>query len=158
MKLSADMQRVVLEQRLGYVATVCSDGTANLSPKGTVTVWDDEHLFFADLRSPQTIANLRANPSVEVNVVDVMARRGYRFKGTATIHDDDDVYRRGLELLRERGYAAYEERVHAIVLIRVERAAELTSPAYDLPDADEAEIRRHYEDYYVTVSRRYDSR
>ena len=154
MRLTDDMLRVVLEQRLGYVATVCSDGTPNLSPKGTVTVWDDEHLFFADIRSPQTIANLRANPSVEVNVVDVLGRKGYRFKGTATIHADDDVYRRGLELLREREYGAYEERVGAIVLIRVERAAPLTSPAYDEPDADEAALRKHYEEYYVDVSRR----
>ena len=153
MRLTEDMQRVVLEQRLGYVATVCPDGTPNLSPKGTVTVWDDAHLFFAHIRSPQTIANLRQNPSIEVNVVDVMGRRGYRFKGTTTIHERDDVYRRGLELLRERDYGAYEERVNAIVLIRVQHAAELTSPAYDDPGADEAELRRHYEDYYLALSR-----
>ena len=67
-----------------------------------------------------------------MNVVDAIARRGYRFKGTATIHEDGEVYERGLELLRERDYAAYEERVRAIVLIRVERAEPLTSPAYDL--------------------------
>jgi len=36
--LTADMQRVVREQRLGYVATVCPDGTPSLSPKGTTTV------------------------------------------------------------------------------------------------------------------------
>ena len=32
--LTPDMKRVVREQRLGFVATVCSDGTPNLSPKG----------------------------------------------------------------------------------------------------------------------------
>src|SRR6185295_14131401 len=37
-----DMKRVVEEQRLGFVATVCPDGTPNLSPKGTTAVWDDE--------------------------------------------------------------------------------------------------------------------
>ena len=31
---SEDMRRVVEEQRLGYAATVCPDGTPNLSPKG----------------------------------------------------------------------------------------------------------------------------
>ncbi len=55
------MKRVVLEQRLGFVATVGRDGTANLSPKGTTTVWDDDHLVFADLRSPATIRNLDRN-------------------------------------------------------------------------------------------------
>jgi hypothetical protein len=33
-------------------------------------VWDDDHLFFADICSPQTTANIRAGSLVEVNVVD----------------------------------------------------------------------------------------
>ena len=148
--LTADMQRVVLEQRLGYHATVRPDGTPNLSPKGTTSVFDDEHLFFAEIRSPQTLANLRANPAIEVNVVDAFARRGYRFKGTATIHEDDDVYRRALELLREREYGAYEDRVNAIVLIRVERADAVTSPAYDI-GSTEAELVEHYARYYTSL-------
>ncbi len=52
--LTEDMKRVVREQRLGYAATVCPDGTPNLSPKGTTTVWDDDHLVFADICSPAT--------------------------------------------------------------------------------------------------------
>ena len=65
--LTEDMQRVIREQRLGYIATVCPDGTPNLSPKGTTSVWDDDHVVFADLRSSQTIANLRLNPAIEIN-------------------------------------------------------------------------------------------
>ncbi len=65
--LTEDMKRVIREQPLGYVATVCPDGTPNLSPKGTTTVWDDDHLVFADIRSPRTIANLKQNPSIEIN-------------------------------------------------------------------------------------------
>ena len=144
------MQRVVLEQRLGYHATVSPDGTANLSPKGTTSVFDDDHLFFAEIRSPQTIENLAANPSIEVNVVDPLARRGYRFKGTATIHRDDDVYRRGLELLNQRDYSAYEERVRAIVLINVARAEPVTSPAYDDGHTEE-ELVAQYLEYYGSL-------
>jgi predicted pyridoxine 5'-phosphate oxidase superfamily flavin-nucleotide-binding protein len=39
--LTNDMKRVVEQQRLGFVATVCPDGTPNLSPKGTTAVWGD---------------------------------------------------------------------------------------------------------------------
>ena len=39
-------------QKLGFVATVNSDNTPNLSPKGTVRIWDDENLVFADINSP----------------------------------------------------------------------------------------------------------
>jgi predicted pyridoxine 5'-phosphate oxidase superfamily flavin-nucleotide-binding protein len=61
-RLTEDMKRVLREQRLGYVATVRPDGTPNLSPKATTTVWDDDHLIFADLRSPGTVENLHHNP------------------------------------------------------------------------------------------------
>jgi predicted pyridoxine 5'-phosphate oxidase superfamily flavin-nucleotide-binding protein len=54
-RINPDMRRVVEEQRLCFEATICEDGTANLSPKGTVTVLDDDHLMFADLASPQTV-------------------------------------------------------------------------------------------------------
>ena len=135
------MQRFVLEQRLGYHATVCPDGTPNLSPKGTTTVWDDDHLLFADIHSPQTVANLRLNPAIEVNVVDVLSRKGWRFKGSAELHAEGETYERGLALLRERGYDASRERVRTIVLVRVERAASLISPAYD-SGASEGDVRR----------------
>ena len=124
------MKRVVEEQRLGFVATVCPDGTPNLSPKGTTAVWDDDHLAFANIRSAGTLANLRTNPFVEVNVVDPIRRKGYRFKGAATIHRTGHVFDAGLRFYEQRSGLA-RDRVQAIVLIRVERAAPLTSPAYD---------------------------
>jgi hypothetical protein len=48
-------------------------------------VWDDDHLMFAELRSPGTVENLRYNPVVEVNVVEPFLRKGYRFRGRAEV-------------------------------------------------------------------------
>ena len=96
------MQRVVLEQRLGFVATVTAEGRPNLSPKGTTTLWDEEHLMFADLASPGTIENLATNPHVEINVVDPILRKGYRFKGTAAVYTSGQMFDHGLEILRPR--------------------------------------------------------
>jgi predicted pyridoxine 5'-phosphate oxidase superfamily flavin-nucleotide-binding protein len=79
--LTEDMKRLVREQGLGFYATVCEDGSPNLSPKGTTRVWDDDHLFFADIRSPQTVANISRGSLVEINVIDPFVRKGYRFKG-----------------------------------------------------------------------------
>jgi predicted pyridoxine 5'-phosphate oxidase superfamily flavin-nucleotide-binding protein len=129
--LDEDMQRLVREQRLGYVASVCPDGTPNLSPKGTTAVWDDDHLVFAHLHSPQTVANIEAgNRVVEINVVDPIVRKGYRFKGPATVHRDGPVYESGLRFYQERS-GLEPRRIEAIVLISVEQAARLSSPAYD---------------------------
>src|SRR6266540_5017671 len=124
------MQRVVLEQRLGFVATVTRDGRPNLSPKGTTTVWDEHHLMFADIASSGTVENLASNPNVEINVVDPIVRKGYRFKGTATAHTSGVSFDRGLAPLRERGSTISPERVRSIVVLEITAAAPLVSPAY----------------------------
>jgi len=141
--LTDDMRRIVEEQQLGFIATVCSDGTPNLSPKGTTAVWDDEHLIFADICSPGTIANLRQNPAIEINVVDNLSRRGYRFKGTATILQGVQ-FERALAFYRKRGSMSAKQHV---VLVKVERAAPLISPAYDQGQS-EPQIRAHWRRYW----------
>ena len=146
------MQRVVLEQSLGFVATVTPDGRPNLSPKGTTTVFDSSHLVFADIASPGTIANLASNPSVEVNVVDPIIRKGYRFRGIATVYSDGPMFERGLAALRERGYTTKAERVRSIVLIEVTDAAPLVSPAYD-DGATEEIVSARWLRRYTTLRR-----
>ena len=138
------MQRVVREQRLGYVATVCPDGTPNLSPKGTTTVWDDDHLMFADIRSPQSVRNIERNPSVEVNVVDPLVRKGYRFKGHGVVHRSDEVFERGRQMYRDMGSTS---EIRAVVLIRVERALPVISPAYDR-GATEEQVKDRWRRYW----------
>ncbi|HXQ14934.1 MAG TPA: pyridoxamine 5'-phosphate oxidase family protein [Caulobacteraceae bacterium] len=142
--LADDMKRVVEEQQLGFVATVCPDGSPNLSPKGTLAVWDDDHLVFADICSPGTIANLAANPAMEINVVDPLARKGYRFKGTALVFGDGPDYDAGLAFYRRRGSTSAKRH---IVLVKVERVAELISPAYD-PGQSEAAISAKWRTYW----------
>jgi predicted pyridoxine 5'-phosphate oxidase superfamily flavin-nucleotide-binding protein len=142
--LDAEMQRLVREQRLGFVATVASDGGPNLSPKGTTTVWDDDHLVFADLRSPQTVANLRTDPRIEINVVDPIRRKGYRFKGTATILDRGPRFAEAIAFFEggNEPIANARQRIRSVVLVKVERALPLTSPAYDLGLTEEQVVER----------------
>ena len=145
--LTADMKRVVGEQRLGFVATVCPDGTPNLSPKGTTAVWDDDHLVFANIRSPGTLANLRQNANVEINVVDPFVRKGYRFKGVASILDSGPLYDNVVAFYKQRGVASV---IREVVLVRVRSAKPIDSPAYDL-GATEDEVRAKWESYWQSV-------
>lgn len=145
--LTEEMQGLVRRIRLAYVATVCPDGTPNLSPKGTTTVWDDDHLIFADIRSPNTVANLRHNPIVEINVVDPILRKGYRFKGRAQVLTEGDLYEQIMAFYEARGTA--RERIRSVVLVAVERARLLTSPAYDLGMSEDA-VRQRWEAYYAS--------
>jgi len=50
-KPSEEMKKLVERQRLGFVATVCPDGTPSVSPKGTVSVLDDERRAHAPARA-----------------------------------------------------------------------------------------------------------
>ena len=102
--VTEEMKRLVNEQGLGFYATVSEDGSPNLSPKGTRRVWDDDHLFFADIRSPQTVANISRGSLVEINVIDPFVRKGYRFKGPAVIHESGtDGFVEGIGRLRQQG-------------------------------------------------------
>jgi predicted pyridoxine 5'-phosphate oxidase superfamily flavin-nucleotide-binding protein len=145
--LTDDMKRVVREQRLGYIATVCPDGTPNLSPKGTTGVWDDDHLMFADIRSPQSVRNIEQNASVEVNVIDPLVRKGYRFKGRAAVHRAGEIFQRGCQIYRDLGLTMD---IRAVVVIRVERAQPVSSPAYDRGDTEE-QVRDRWRRYWRTL-------
>jgi len=128
MRLTEQMKRVVTEQSLRFVATVRPDGTPALSPKGTTRVWDDGRLVLLHIHSPGTVANLAANPAVEVNVVDPIRRKGWRFAGRGTVHTDGPVFE---EVVAWYHRPPTAPPVRAVVVIDVERAEELVSPAYD---------------------------
>jgi uncharacterized protein len=150
--LTQEMQRVVRDQTLGFWATVCEDGSPNLSPKGTTRVWDDDRLFCAEICSPQTLTNIRRGSLVEVNVVDPFVRKGYRFKGPAVIYErGTQGFVDGLERLRAQGSTLQAERVNAIVVLEVHDARPLISPAYDDPATTELDLLRTYQAQYARL-------
>ena len=145
--LNSEMKRLVERQRLGFVATVCPDGTPNLSPKGTTAVWDDDHLVFADIRSPGSVSNLRHNPVVEINVVDPVLRKGYRFKGVASILESGPLYDKALAFYKARGS---QFAIREIVMIQIQTARLIDSPAYDLGLTEE-EVRDRMERHFQSL-------
>ena len=143
--LTDEMKRLVREQRLGFVATVNAEGGPNVSPKGSLTVLDDDHLVFADVESPRTVLNLSKNDRTEVNVVDPFSRKGFRFRGKATVLHNGVTYWKALEMYRDEG--ADVRRVRSVVLVNVTHAAPLVSPVYTT-GADEAEVRALWTEYH----------
>jgi predicted pyridoxine 5'-phosphate oxidase superfamily flavin-nucleotide-binding protein len=147
--LTNDIKDFVRKQKLGFIATVCPDGTPNLSPKGTTNVWDDDHLIFADIYSPGTIANLLENPSIEINVVDTFIRKGYRFKGYAKVHSDGPLFEDAVSLYKKSG-ATYS--IKNIVLVKIERIRPLLSPVYDT-GVSEGDVKRKWIKYWNLTER-----
>ena len=149
-----DMKRVVREQRLGFYGTGCARTALRTrgSPKGTTHVLDDDHLFFADIRSPKTVANIRRGSLVEVNIVDPLVRKGYRFNGKLAA-----VHWRGASLYDGGLAAAARSRIDACrprqrhCGHRGARGASRPSPAYDYGNATEADVIRTYQTRFARL-------
>ena len=124
-----EIRNFVNFQKLGYVATISSDGSPNLSPKGTIAILDDSRLVFANIRSPQTVENLTKNPSIEINVIDPFSRMGYRFKGIANILSDGDDFKKILDYFEKKGI---KSKISDIIAVDVKSFSKVTSPSYDL--------------------------
>jgi uncharacterized protein len=151
-KLTEDMKSMVAGLRLCYVATVTPEGKPNLSPKGSLKVLDEEHLAFADIMSPMTMRNLKANPAIEVNLVDPFLRRGYRFKGSCEIHREGAVFDSVANELWVREGRQYP--VNAVVRIKVEQALPVKSPAYVFnKGVQEDDVRRIWLERYGVAAK-----
>jgi len=141
--ITQEMDEAINRTAMCYVATVNGDGTPNLSPKASLFVIDDDHIGFCNLASPQTVANIKRNPAVEVNVVDIFIRKGFRFRGTAVVLQsgpDFDLLEQRFAARAGPGYAVLD-----VVKIAVEEALPLISPFYSInPDVDEADVRKRY--------------
>jgi len=144
--LTNEIKKLIEQQKLGYVATVSPDNTPNLSPKGTISVWGDEHLIFADIKSPKTLANLEKNSSVEINVVDPITRKGYRFKGTGTIFSSGQEYEKIISHYNKIGI---KSKIGRVVLIKVTSVNDVTSPLYDLGYTED-EIKKRWKNHYLS--------
>ena len=142
--ITEEIKNFVNFQKLGYVATVSSDNTPNLSPKGTIMVLDESHIAFADIQSPKTVENLKHNPSIEINVVDTFSRRGYRFSGTAEIILSGDKFDKIITYYKTSGV---KSSIKSVILVKIEKLSEVLSPLYDLGHTEE-ELKTKWKKYY----------
>jgi len=142
--ITSEIKNFLDIQKLGYVATVSSDGKPNISPKGTIIAWSSTVLAFADIRSPDTMMNLQNNPFVEINVIDPLSRKGYLFSGTAKIIKDTPLYNDILTHYRNNGIQSI---INSIVIIDVSSVSTVTSPLYDLGKTED-EIKLKWKKYF----------
>jgi len=144
--ITNEMKELINQQKLGYVATVSPDNTPNLSPKGTLSVWND-NLIFADIKSPKTMSNLEENPSIEINVVDPISRKGYRFKGISTIISSGPEFDKIISHYMDKGI---KSKINKIVLIKVSSINKITSPLYDLGYSED-DIKKRWKKHYLST-------
>ena len=115
------------------VGTILPDGHAQITPRGSTMVFDDEHLAVWERGVGSTAANLRDGSKVTVffrNVklrdAGVLPRGGVaRFYGTAKLHKSGPIYEEIWKRVVPGEKEHDPERKGFGVLIRIERAETL---------------------------------
>ena len=114
-KLTEEAKKAIGAIRPSLVATASKNGKPNVSAKGSLRVLDDEHLLFADVASPRTIANIKENPQVAAICLDAAARKGCRIWGKGEIFKSGEIFDK---IVAE--YASKNMKVRNVVKITVE--------------------------------------
>ena len=107
-------------------------GGPNISVKGSMVVFDDEHLAYWERSKKQALANLGHDKRVCVMYANFKAQRdkvlesGFlRFHGTAQLHESGPVHAAIFKLLLPREQTHVGADVGIGVLIAIERAADV---------------------------------
>ncbi|MCE2521791.1 MAG: pyridoxamine 5'-phosphate oxidase family protein [Rhodobacteraceae bacterium] len=136
------MIRIIEENTAGMVATIASDGSPAVSPKGTFVVADPSRIAFGNIRSPGTISNLHRDPRVQICFLDVLARKAVRIVGVAKILPKAATPQDVVDCF-ENLWPEYLPSIKEFVIILVNSAELILSPAYDLGHSEE-QLRSAY--------------
>ncbi|MHC1604576.1 MAG: pyridoxamine 5'-phosphate oxidase family protein [Candidatus Methanofastidiosia archaeon] len=90
--MNEKIKELIKREHLAFVATASKEGMPNVSPKGSITVLDDNTLVFAEIASPHTIQNLKENPKIALYVLDKKSNAGCQIKGNATLTNSGPVF------------------------------------------------------------------
>ncbi len=114
---------------LCWLATADADGFPNVSPKEMFTMPSDDLLLIANIASPTSARNIRANPNVCVSFIDVFEERGFKVKAQAAVIESADAQ-----------WATYHPILHAmtggrlnirnIFALTVQSVSKIVSPSY----------------------------
>ncbi len=128
--LTSEMKSLISENTLGLVATVTPEGKPAVSPKATSIILSPNEMAFLDIRSPKTRRNIKVNPNVELNYVDVFRRKACRLTGVATY-----VGPKSKEFaILQKNFEEFDyliDGVSGIFHVTISKAQLILSPAYD---------------------------
>ena len=132
--LTPDIIESTRKSVLCWLATADARGAPNVSPKEIFAVFDDQHLVIANIASPQSAANIAANPQVCVSLVDIFAQKGFKLSGTALdIPAGAPAFARWAAPVLEKAGPRFPLR--SVFVVKVQSTAPILAPSYWLhPD------------------------
>jgi pyridoxine/pyridoxamine 5'-phosphate oxidase len=103
------------------VATASKDGMPDLSYRGSVMVYDSEHLAFWERTKGESLKNLEENPQVAMLYTNTQTRAQWRFYSTAQVLKEGQVRDEIMERTNPFELSRDPERTGYAILIRVDR-------------------------------------
>ena len=100
-----------------------------MSPKELFAAYNDEHLLIANIASPNSIANIRANPLVCVSFINVFKEKGYQLKGEAVVVPNASSDFKLLYQHLPLGDCS-KFPIQDIIQVKIQSAKEIVSPSY----------------------------
>jgi uncharacterized protein len=112
--LTQEMKDMIATQQC-FIGTVNSDGTPNVAPKRSTRVLSDDSLIFSEGTGGTTYANIKRGSKVSVAVVNRDILDGFRFAGSASLHEDGELYEKAAEMAVKNGF----RKPLAVVVIKI---------------------------------------
>jgi len=82
---------------LCWLATSTSKGEPNVSPKEVFTHYGENNIIIANIASPNSVKNIKANKKVCVSFIDIFIQKGFQIKGDACILDKESSEYKDIE-------------------------------------------------------------
>ena len=103
------------------VATSSAAGIPDVSYRGSVLVFDEEHLAFWERAKGETLSNVTENPQVCVLYSNAATRVSWRFYGSAEVLTGGAVRAAIMERVNQFELAQDPDRTGFAILVRVDR-------------------------------------
>jgi len=103
------------------IGTASAGGMPNVSYRGSVMVFDNDHLAFWERAKNISIHNLQDNPQIEIFYRNRDKGLAWRFYGRVSIHETGELREQIMSRTVERELASDPERKGFGVLIQVDK-------------------------------------
>lgn len=136
--MNNDIKKYIDRSVLCWLATVSLEGIPNVSPKEIFNYYNDKFIIIANIASPQSVKNIRANENVCVSFIDILVQKGFQIKGKANIIDKSEPKFHDMEkILLEMTGGLFP--FYSITKISIDKVKPILAPRYILfPETTEA--------------------
>lgn len=120
-EMTQALENALTDRSPCLVATSSAEGVPDVSYRGSVMAFDNEHLAFWERVKGETLNNLLENPRICVFYANAQTRQNWRFYGTTEVFKDGPLREQIMERVNKFELAQDPEHTGYAIYIRVDR-------------------------------------